>query len=164
MMALVFTVDNADAKKRKRYKQKQYSYSQNYVQYKAYKKTYKKQKYTKKYKKQKSTRQTYYRPQRFNIARPAGCPRLWCGCYMALKVFGKHRRDLWYAKNWLKFPRTSPSPGAIAVLHRPGGGHVGIVQHILSNGDPVLKSGNTSGGVAIARYSKYRVIAYVKPV
>ena len=96
-------------------------------------------------------------------ARPADCPRAWCGCWLAKQIFGENRRDLWIAKNWLKFPRTEPRIGSIAVMTRQGGGHVGVVVSFDGNGNPILKSGNHNRRVATAVYSKSRIIAYVSP-
>ena len=62
---------------------------------------------------------------------PAGCPkRAFCGCGAAVKVFGTPRRDLWLARAWYRFPRTSPASGMVAV--RPG--HVFVLlSHISGN-------------------------------
>jgi hypothetical protein len=38
-----------------------------------------------------------------------------CGCYASEVVFGHSVRNLWPANAWLKFPRTSPHAGAVAV-------------------------------------------------
>src|SRR5690242_15335206 len=47
---------------------------------------------------------------------PDGCPRTaFCGCALALKVFGRHVRDLWPARAWFKYPRTLAHSGAVAV-------------------------------------------------
>lgn len=47
--------------------------------------------------------------------RPPGCPHAFCGCGAALYVFGKIVPALNLAANWLRFPRTSPAPGMVAV-------------------------------------------------
>lgn len=62
------------------------------------------------------------------VSHPAGCPaRAFCGCGAAVRVFGRPVRDLWLARNWFKFPRTSPRPGAVAVRRH----HVFVLeQHI----------------------------------
>lgn len=46
------------------------------------------------------------------IARSLGGP---CGCFASEQVFGHSVRNLWLADAWLKFPRTSPHSGAVAV-------------------------------------------------
>jgi hypothetical protein len=55
------------------------------------------------------------------VAHPRGCPSTsFCGCGVALHVFGHHVRRLWLASNWLSFPRANPAPGMVAVRR----GHV----------------------------------------
>lgn len=95
--------------------------------------------------------------------RPADCPGAWCGCWLSKQIFGENRRDLWVAKNWLKFPHTEPRIGSIAVMSRRGGGHVGVVVSFDERGNPILKSGNYNRRVATAVYPKSRIIAYVSP-
>lgn len=59
---------------------------------------------------------------------------------------------------------SSPQTGAIAVLRRRGGGHVGVVSGVDKAGNPVLISGNSDGGRVTERpYPADRVIAYVIP-
>jgi len=55
--------------------------------------------------------------------RPAGCPTRYCGCGAALHIFGHHVRQLWLARNWLKFPRAEPAPGMAVVRS----GHVAVI-------------------------------------
>lgn len=93
-------------------------------------------------------------------ARPAGCPSAWCGCWLSMHVFGTNRRDLWKASSWLKFPRTSPRVGAVAVVRRS---HVGIVVGFDSKQNPILKSGNYAGGVGTGSFDKRTIVAYVSP-
>jgi hypothetical protein len=97
--------------------------------------------------------------------RPSGCPPLWCGCGLALKLFGKHVRELWPARAWLKCPHVSgPVRGSIAVLSRGRrGGHVGIVRGVDANGNPIIFSGNHNRRWGTATYPRRRVIAYVRP-
>ena len=95
--------------------------------------------------------------------RPVDCPRAWCGCWLSKQIFGENHRNLWVAKNWLKFPRTTPRVGSIAVMSRRGGGHVGVVVDFDEEGNPILKSGNHNQRVATAVYPKSRIIAYVSP-
>jgi hypothetical protein len=50
---------------------------------------------------------------------PDGCPRIaFCGCAVALKVFGHPERNLWQARAWFRFPRTYAHAGAVAVTSR----------------------------------------------
>jgi hypothetical protein len=62
------------------------------------------------------------------IARSLGGP---CGCYASEVVFGHSVRNLWLADAWLKFPRTSPHAGAVAVWP---GRHVARVLAANHNG------------------------------
>ena len=50
--------------------------------------------------------------------RPSGCPRSFCGCGAALRVFGRIVPELNLASNWLRFPRTAPAPGMVAARTR----------------------------------------------
>lgn len=75
--------------------------------------------------------------------RPAGCPRSFCGCGASLRVFGRIVPGLNLASNWLRFPRTAPSPGMVAARH----GHVFVLeQHIA--GDTWMAYDANSGGHA----------------
>lgn len=73
---------------------------------------------------------------------PAGCPkRAFCGCGAAVKVFGKPVRDLYLARNWYRFPRTSPASGMVAVRRH----HVFVLQHHVA-GDVWMVWDANSGG------------------
>src|SRR5436190_393267 len=75
--------------------------------------------------------------------RPSGCPRSFCGCGAALRVFGRVVPELNLAANWLRFPRTSPAPGMVAARH----GHVFVLeQHV--EGDTWMAYDANSGGHA----------------
>ena len=52
--------------------------------------------------------------------------------------------------------RASPAPqvGAIAVMGRHGGGHVGVVSGIDANGNPIIVSGNHNHTVAESVYPR----------
>ena len=53
------------------------------------------------------------------VEHPPGCPsRAFCGCGVALRVFGRHVRSLWLAANWFKFPPAHPAPGMVAEIGR----------------------------------------------
>jgi hypothetical protein len=75
--------------------------------------------------------------------RPAGCPRAFCGCGAAIHVFGRVVPELNLAANWLRFPRTSPAPGMVAVRR----GHVFVLEQPLS-GDMWMAYDANSGGSA----------------
>jgi uncharacterized protein (TIGR02594 family) len=58
---------------------------------------------------------------------------------------------------------SGPQVGAIAVMRRGGGGHVGVVSGIDPNGNPIIVSGNHNRTVAEAVYPRSRITAYVMP-
>ena len=65
------------------------------------------------------------------VAHPRGCPaNSFCGCGVALHVFGHPVRSLWLAANWLSFPRANPAPGMVAVRR----GHVFAILQNEGNG------------------------------
>jgi hypothetical protein len=75
--------------------------------------------------------------------RPSGCPRSFCGCGAALRVFGRIVPELNLAANWLRFPRTSPAPGMVAARH----GHVFVLEQRVE-GDTWMAYDANSGGHA----------------
>ena len=75
--------------------------------------------------------------------RPAGCPRAFCGCGAAIRVFGHVVPELNLAANWLRFPRTSPAPGMVAARR----GHVFVLEQSLG-GDMWMAYDANSGGSA----------------
>jgi uncharacterized protein (TIGR02594 family) len=91
---------------------------------------------------------------------------LWCGAFldMVLRKTG-HRGGGNLALGYARYGKRIPGPrvGAIVVLRRSGGGHVGIVTGVDSNGNPIVISGNHNHRVAVATYPRSRVIAYVVP-
>ncbi|MDE2376782.1 MAG: hypothetical protein KGM94_05870 [Bradyrhizobium sp.] len=75
--------------------------------------------------------------------RPAGCPRSFCGCGAAIRVFGRIVPELNLASNWLRFPRATPAPGMVAARR----GHVFVLeQHV--GGDVWMAYDANSGGHA----------------
>lgn len=67
------------------------------------------------------------------LPHPEGCPkRRFCGCGVALKVFGKAVvvGGLAIAKEWLRFPPAEPAPGMVAARR----GHVFLIEKVLGNG------------------------------
>jgi len=58
---------------------------------------------------------------------------------------------------------SGPQVGAIAVMGRRGGGHVGVVSGIDAKGNPIVVSGNHGRRVAESVYSRSRIYAYVMP-
>ena len=97
---------------------------------------------------------------------PTGRSRLWCGAFMdmVLQRTG-HKGGGNLAKAYASYgPRVSgPQVGAIAVMGRKGGGHVGVVSGIDPNGNPIIVSGNHNRTVAESVYPAGRITAYVLP-
>ena len=98
---------------------------------------------------------------------PTGKARLWCARFMnfVLERVGYHGTGSDLAMSFRHYGRnvSGPQVGAIAVLSRRGGGHVGIVSAVDANGNPVIISGNHGRRVGEGVYSRGRVIAYVMP-
>ena len=106
---------------------------------------------------------------------PTGRGSLWCGAFMdlVLKRTGHASSSSpnlasAYARYGTRV--SGPQVGAIAVMGRRGGGHVGVVTGIDENGNPIILSGNTwnrsTGGrhtVAEGVYPRGRIYAYVMP-
>lgn len=99
---------------------------------------------------------------------PTGFRGPWCGAFQAMvarKVGVEPPSGYLQAKRWLGAGRrlSGPAIGAIAVITRRGGGHVGLVSGVDADGDPIIVSGNHNRRVGVGVYSKSRVLAYVEP-
>lgn len=91
---------------------------------------------------------------------------LWCADFMnkVVRETGHEPTHSREAKSFLSRPHLpGPRVGAIAVLVRRGGGHVGVVSGIDANGNPIVISGNHGRRVGESVYPRSRVIAYVAP-
>ncbi|MBN9050443.1 MAG: TIGR02594 family protein [Rhizobiales bacterium] len=97
---------------------------------------------------------------------PTGRRSLWCGAFMDL-VLRKtgHAGGGNLAKGYARYGQrvSGPQVGAIAVMNRKGGGHVGVVSGIDANGNPIIISGNHNRTVAESVYPRQRITAYVVP-
>ena len=89
---------------------------------------------------------------------------LWCARFMnyVLERTGHRGTGSDMAKSFATLPRTDLHVGAIAVMSRRGGGHVGVVSGVTAAGDPVVISGNHGGRVRESVYRKSRVVAFVE--
>ena len=97
---------------------------------------------------------------------PTGRGSLWCGAFMDLVLKrtghpGGGNLALGYAHYGKHV--SGPQVGAIAVMGRRGGGHVGVVTGLDPNGNPIILSGNHNHTVAEAVYPRSRISAYVVP-
>ena len=97
---------------------------------------------------------------------PTGRSSLWCGAFMdmVLKRTG-HKGGGNLALGYTHYGHrvAGPQIGAIAVMGRNGGGHVGVVSGIDANGNPIIVSGNHNHTVAESVYPRSRISAYVMP-
>ena len=97
---------------------------------------------------------------------PTGRGSLWCGAFMdmVLKRTG-HAGGGNLAKAYASYGTrvSGPQVGAIAVIGRRGGGHVGVVSGVDPNGNPIVVSGNHNRTVAESVYPAGRISAYVLP-
>jgi uncharacterized protein (TIGR02594 family) len=97
---------------------------------------------------------------------PTGRGSLWCGAFMdmVLKRTG-HAGGGNLASAYARYGTrlSTPQVGAIAVMGRHGGGHVGVVSGIDANGNPIIVSGNHNHTVAESVYPAGRISAYVLP-
>ncbi|HZP69670.1 MAG TPA: TIGR02594 family protein [Pseudolabrys sp.] len=104
--------------------------------------------------------------RRYIGTNPTGRGSLWCGAFMdlILKRTG-HAGGGNLAKAYAHYGTrvSGPQVGAIAVMTRRGGGHVGVVSGIDPNGNPIVVSGNHNRTVAESVYPASRVTAYVLP-
>lgn len=97
---------------------------------------------------------------------PTGRRSLWCGAFMdmVLRKAG-HAGGGNLAKAYARYGQrvSGPRVGAIAVMNRKGGGHVGVVSGVDANGNPIIISGNHNRTVAETVYPRGRITAYVVP-
>lgn len=76
-------------------------------------------------------------------ARPAGCPRAFCGCGASLHLFSKIIPSLNLAANWLRFPRAAPAPGMVAARR----GHVFVLKEHLGGNVWMAHDSNSGNGL-----------------
>jgi len=96
-----------------------------------------------------------------------GVPALWCARFMnmVLQHSGYRGTGSDLARSFASYGQrvSGPQVGAIAVMARRGGGHVGIVSSIDAGGNPIVVSGNNGNRVREAPISRGRIYAYVMP-
>ena len=105
--------------------------------------------------------------RRYIGGNPTGRSSLWCARFMnmVLQRSGHHGTGSDMARSFASYGQrvSGPQIGAIAVMGRRGGGHVGVVSGIDASGNPILVSGNNRNRVVEAPISRGRVYAYVLP-
>jgi uncharacterized protein (TIGR02594 family) len=98
---------------------------------------------------------------------PTSRATLWCARFvnMVLRDLGYRGTGSDAASSFASYGQrvSGPQVGAIAVMSRHGGGHVGVVSGIDSQGNPILVSGNSGNRVREAAVSRRRIYAYVMP-
>jgi len=98
---------------------------------------------------------------------PTGRGSLWCARFMnmVLEKTGHHGTGSDLAASFAHYGQrvSGPQVGAIAVMGRRGGGHVGIITGIDAQGNPIMISGNNGNRVREAPVSRGRIYAYVMP-
>ncbi|MBI1204157.1 MAG: TIGR02594 family protein [Rhodopseudomonas sp.] len=113
-----------------------------------------------------STNSLVAEARRYIGTNPTGRRSLWCGAFMDFVLrhtghTGGGNLASAYAHYGTRI--SGPQVGAIAVMHRRGGGHVGVVSGIDPNGNPIIISGNHNHTTAEAVYPRSRIYAYVLP-
>jgi uncharacterized protein (TIGR02594 family) len=92
---------------------------------------------------------------------------LWCARFMnmVLEKTGHQGTGSAMANSFASYGHrvSGPEVGAIAVMGRRGGGHVGIITGIDASGNPIMISGNNGNRVREAPISRGRIYAYVMP-
>jgi len=105
--------------------------------------------------------------RRYIGGNPTGRGRLWCARFMnlVLEHSGYHGTGSDMARSFASYGQrvSGPQVGAIAVMGRRGGGHVGIITGIDARGNPIMISGNNGNRVREAPISRGRIYAYVMP-
>jgi uncharacterized protein (TIGR02594 family) len=105
--------------------------------------------------------------RQFLGTKPSGMGSLWCARFMnmVLEKTGHKGTGSAMANSFASYGTrvSGPQVGAIAVMGRRGGGHVGIITGIDSSGNPIMISGNNRNSVREAPVSRSRIYAYVMP-
>jgi uncharacterized protein (TIGR02594 family) len=98
---------------------------------------------------------------------PTGRGSLWCARFMNMVLARTGHRGTGsdMANSFASYGHriSGPQVGAIAVMGRRGGGHVGIITGVDAHGNPIMISGNNGNRVKEAPISRGRIYAYVMP-
>jgi uncharacterized protein (TIGR02594 family) len=105
--------------------------------------------------------------RRYLGGNPTSRASLWCARFMnmVLQRSGYRGTGSDLARSFASYGQriSGPQVGAIAVMGRRGGGHVGIISGIDAQGNPIMISGNNGNRVREAPISRGRIYAYVMP-
>ena len=105
--------------------------------------------------------------RRYLGGNPTSRRSLWCARFMnlVLEHTGHRGTGSDMASSFAHYGQriSGPQVGAIAVMGRRGGGHVGIITGVDARGNPIMISGNNGNRVREAPVSRGRIYAYVMP-
>jgi uncharacterized protein (TIGR02594 family) len=105
--------------------------------------------------------------RRYIGGNPTGRGSLWCARFMnmVLQQTGHSGTGSDLASSFAHYGTrvSGPQIGAIAVMGRRGGGHVGIITGVDASGNPIMISGNNGNRVREAPIARGRIYAYVLP-
>jgi uncharacterized protein (TIGR02594 family) len=105
--------------------------------------------------------------RRYVGGNPTSRRSLWCARFMnmVLQRSGHRGTGSDMASSFAHYGQrvAGPQVGAIAVMVRRGGGHVGVVSGIDAHGNPILVSGNNRNRVVEAPVPRRRIYSYVVP-
>jgi uncharacterized protein (TIGR02594 family) len=105
--------------------------------------------------------------RRYLGGNPTGRGSLWCARFMnmVLQHTGRQGTGSDMASSFAHYGQriSGPQVGAIAVMGRRGGSHVGVITGIDAQGNPIMISGNNGNRVREAPVSRGRIYAYVMP-
>jgi len=105
--------------------------------------------------------------RRYLGTNPTSRGSLWCARFMnmVLRETGHSGTGSDLAASFAHYGTrvSGPEVGAIAVMGRRGGGHVGIITGVDARGNPIMISGNNGNRVREAPVSRGRIYAYVMP-
>jgi len=103
--------------------------------------------------------------RRYLGGNPTGRGSLWCARFMnmVLQHTGHQGTGSDMASSFARYGTrvSGPQVGAIAVMGRRGGGHVGIITGVDAQGNPIMISGNNGNRVREAPISRGRIYAEV---
>jgi uncharacterized protein (TIGR02594 family) len=105
--------------------------------------------------------------RRYLGGNPTSRRSLWCARFMnmVLEHTGHRGTGSDMARSFASYGQrvSGPQVGAIAVMGRRGGGHVGVVSGLDAQGNPIVISGNSGHRVREMPVSRGRIYAYVMP-
>jgi hypothetical protein len=152
LVALLFTVSGAEARKRHRVVPPQQNSTSEFNPMQEFLGTLQASGTTAK---SPSRYRTEERSDAIIIPHPAGCPRrAFCGCGASVRKFGRPIRELFLARAWFKFPEVSAAPGMVAVRRH----HVFVIEAVLGNG--LVRAWDANSGRGLTRIHTRSLAGY----